>query len=655
MKTISCNGMRQKLDRLICWGRLTVCILSAIAATVAVGTGAVTDSVTETAGAEMLADVAPQGLAQVIRRGLPVGIALDGHPLAFHQKEPGLLENITGDLITRIVYSRETEYNALWYQVCFTNTGDQPIGGLKVRPFTVRIDVDPPTTIPRVRYLTGSQHYDATYPSRAFEIVDRAILIPDHAKPVEIGGEFSREYVEMMQFALQHGEKMAGFWVAFEWSGAWSMKAGYTTVSYTNVPASDFELSGDMALGDFVVAPKSTLAVPKVHLVFFEGKDWTPLENNGRRYIRDRIAYARPPKAQVNKVTYDHWFGIHSGFTGEDMLRQARRATELGCEYFCLDAGWYGKGAFGASGQGAWNEPDPAKFSGGVTDVQRLSQFCRDGGMGFGLWSYLITKNGSGESAFDLVTSAGVDGAVAALRDWIKTYDMTWFRFEMAGRGGLNYQQGWDDVLARITKEYPEFHIECCLGGGTRFDLGNMRFCTSTWLSDHTADPDVCRVQQTGALRFWPSYMLNSAVRVHRNSGDSEATAYNVISRMPGTLSFNGDIAQWSDKATRRVRALVDKYKAVRHLQSQPVFFPLPQVRKMEDWDVVCFGDGKGEAQLMYVFRIAGAGQQFVKVPNASSNWTLVMSSDANATIEPSGEGFLLSMPPHTAAVWIRR
>jgi len=156
-------------------------------------------------------------------------------------------------------------------------------------------------------------------------------------------------------------------------------------------------------------------------------------------------------------------------------------------------------------------------------------------------------------------------------------------------------------------------------------------------------------------LRFWPSYMLNSAVRVHRNSGDSEATAYNVISRMPGTLSFNGDIAQWSDKATRRVRALVDKYKAVRHLQSQPVFFPLPQVRKMEDWDVVCFGDGKGEAQLMYVFRIAGAGQQFVKVPNASSNWTLVMSSDANATIEPSGEGFLLSMPPHTAAVWIRR
>jgi hypothetical protein len=26
-----------------------------------------------------------------------------------------------------------------------------------------------------------------------------------------------------------------------------------------------------------------------------------------------------------------------------------------------------------------------------------------------------------------------------------------------------------------------------------------------------------------------------------------QATAYNVISRMPGTFSFNGDIAQWSN------------------------------------------------------------------------------------------------------------
>ena len=606
-------------------------------------------------GIDFVAKAAPKGLAHAIQSGLPFKVELNGLPLTFQEKEPGLLENVTGNLITEIIWMREPAYDALWYQARFTNNGDKPVGGLKVKPFNLRIAVDPPRTIPRVRYLTGSQHYDATYPSRAFEVVDRAIMIPDHAKPIEIGGELSKEYVQMMQFALQRGRELAGFWVGFEWSAGWSLKAGYTKVGFEGVPDADFELSGEMALGDFVVPPKSNLTTPKVHLVFFEGQDWTPLENNGRRYIRERIAYARPPQAQVNKVTYDHWFGIHGAFDTQDMLRQARRAAELGCEYFCLDGGWYGKGAFGASGKGKWNEPDPVKFPSGVADVQQLSKLCRDGGMGFGLWSFLIIKNGSAEPAFDLAKLGGVDGAVDTLRQWIKTYDLTWFRFEMAGKGNLNYQQGWDQVMARITKEHADFHIECCLGGGTRFDLGNMRFCTSTWLSDHTADPDVCRVTQTGALRFWPSYMLNSAVRVHRNSGDNEATAYNVISRMPGTLSFNGDIAQWSDNATHRVRALVDKYKSVRHLQSQPVFFPLPQVRTLEDWDIVCFGDGRGEAQLLYAFRVAGPDREFIKVPAAPGRWSLLMSSEEDMKLTPSGDGFRLAMPPHTASVWIRK
>ena len=283
---------------------------------------------------------APKSLAEAIRPGLPIAVELGGEPLRFHQTRPGVLENLTGDLVTQFLYEQDDQFPAFRYEVRFTNKGDTSIGGLKVRPFSLRFAVSPPLVLPRVRYLTGSQHYDATYPSRAFEVVDRAWMTPDHAKPIEIGGKLSQEYVPMMQFALQHGLKMSGFWVGFEWSSAWSMKAGFTAVSYDSVPEADFELIGEMAFGEFVVPPHSTLAAPKVHLVFFEGDTWEPLENIGRRYIAQRIAHDRPPQAQVNKVTYDHWFGIHSGFNAEDMLRQARRAAELGCEYFCLDAGW---------------------------------------------------------------------------------------------------------------------------------------------------------------------------------------------------------------------------------------------------------------------------------------------------------------------------
>lgn len=614
-------------------------------------------------GEDLFVASAPSNLAKAINAGLPVQVKIGEETLSFQDKGDGVLENTKGRLVTRIKYRRDASYSALSYQLEFINGGDQPISGIRVDPFAVRISVGPPNSVPRIRYLSGSQHYDATYPSRAFEVVDRAIMTPDHAKPIEIGGELSQEYVQMMQFAVQTGEKLSGFMVSFEWSAGWSITAGYPKPVYQEAPPkqSEFEIRVKLKLGELVVPAGAIVELPRVHLVFFEGKDWTPLENNGRRYIADRIAYRQPTNAQMNKVTYDHWFGIQGNFDIEDMLRQARRAKELGCEYFCLDAGWYGKGAFGSSGKGVWDEPDPTKFPQGVADLQRLSALCIDSGMGFGLWSLLLVKNQAGkveegpEAAFDLTKPEGVKSALDVLRRWIKTYNMTWFRFEMAGQGELEYQRGYQEILASITREFPELHIECCLGGGTRFDLANMRYSTTTWLSDHTGSPEVCRVTQTGALRFWPSYMLNLAVRVHRNTGDSEATAYNVISRMPGTLSFNGDIAQWSAEATRRVCQLVDKYKTIRHLQSQPVFFPLPQVRKIEDWDVVCFGDGTGEAQLMYVFRVGGSPTCFVQVPDAPGEWSLVMCSDSDVSIKTSGNGFNLSQPERSAAVWIRK
>ncbi len=606
------------------------------------------------AGADLISRNAPASLREQFIPLIPLAIrTADKKPLVFAD-EGGTLKAVKGDLSAAIETQFDKEHNAMWYQVRLKNSGSTSITGLEIDPWKQRFVVNLPTVIPRVRYITGSQHYDAVYPSRAFQTVDRSFMINDHAKPVDIAGAAAHEYVPMMQFAMQKGEQMSGFTVTFEWSAGWAHHAGYTATSFTGVPPTDFEVSGTMGFGSIVLPPNSELLTPKVHVVFFEGNNWTALENATRKYIADKIAYKTPPKAQTNKVTYDHWFGIHSDFTVEDMLKQSKRAAELGVEYFCLDAGWYGKGAFCASGRGKWDEPDPAKFPKGIPDLQRLSQDVRDRGMGFGLWSYWILKNGGGGPAFDMSKQADVDECVESMRRWIKTYDCTWHRFEMAGSGGLNYMKGYYEIMDRITKEFPDFHFECCAGGGTRFDLGNMRYCTSTWLSDHTANADVCRFNQTGALRFWPSYMLNLSVRVHRNTGDSEATAYNVISRMPGTLSFNGDIAQWSPEATQRVRQLVDKYKGNRHLQSQPVFFPLPQVQKLEDWDAVCFGDGTGEAQLLYVFRIAGAERQFIRIPKAKGEWTLQMSSEENVKIEPVEDGYYVTLPPRACAVWKR-
>jgi len=605
-------------------------------------------------GVDFLRAAAPPALAEAMRPGLPVAVTFEGQSLAFAPVRPGVLEASVRDLTVQVHYGIESEHGAVWYEVVMINKGAAPVRGIQIEPFTARFVVDPPRIIPRVRYLSGSQHYDATYPSRAFELVERANMTNDHSKPIVIEGGYASRYVPMMQLGLQHGSTMSGLMVTFEWGPRWSLSAGYVKTHYTGGPTSDFELRAKLDLGDYAVRAGQTLRAPKIHVVYFEGERWTPLDNAGRRYIHDRLAWSKPPLARVSKVTYDHWFGIHSNFDMDDMMRQAKRAAELGCEYFCLDAGWYGKGAFGASGKGKWNEPDPVKFPGGVADVQRLSKFCRDNGMGFGLWAYLITKNGGGETPFDLATDEGVQGAVNQLSQWIETYDMTWFRFEMSGTGDLQYMNGYNRVLEEITRKYPDLHIECCSGGGQRFYPAMIRWCTSTWLSDHTADADVCRFNQAGALRFWPAHFLNLAVRVHRDSGDREATAYNFISRTVGAPSFNGDIAQWSDEATARMRRLVDAFKSVRHLQNQPVSFPLPQPRGLEDWDVICFGDGSGDGQLLYAFNIEGPADREVIVPSAPGEWGLVMASNDKVRIAGEGGQVRLHVPRRSCAVWKR-
>jgi hypothetical protein len=150
---------------------------------------------------------------------------------------------------------------------------------------------------------------------------------------------------------------------------------------------------------------------------------------------------------------------------------------------------------------------------------------------------------------------------------------------------------------------------------------------------------------QTGASRFWPAHFLNSAIRVHRGSGDAEATLHNLLSRMVGTLSFNGDIAQWSEAAAREMRRGVEVYKQIRPLLAGDVQFPLPQPRSSRDWDAALFSHKKG--RLLFLFRMEGDSTlNLDKIPGV---WRLLLGT-AEARIGSEGHA---ELPPHGAALFI--
>ena len=71
------------------------------------------------------------------------------------------------------------------------------------------------------------------------------------------------------------------------------------------------------------------------------------------------------------------------------------------------------------------------------------------------------------------------------------------------------------------------------------------------------------------------------------------------------------------------------------------------------DWDAVVYGDGSGEAQLLYVFRVEDPEMVYVEIPKADGDWQQLLGSDTAVT-EPTGEGLFLHLPKDGSALWRR-
>ena len=71
------------------------------------------------------------------------------------------------------------------------------------------------------------------------------------------------------------------------------------------------------------------------------------------------------------------------------------------------------------------------------------------------------------------------------------------------------------------------------------------------------------------------------------------------------------------------------------------------------DWDVVVFGDGTGEAQLLYAFRMNGPSSIRIAAPEAPGEWKRLLGPET-ACIERSNPGTVVCMPRNSAALWVR-
>ena len=629
-------------------------------------------------------DILPDRLRSALVTEVPVEVTVGDEPVALRLTAVGAAGERAG-LRVEVDVRRTADGRCVEWTTRIVNGSEHDIDGVEVVP--VRFAFDPGDRTPRVRHLSGSWHYDALYPPRAFRLHEEAFVTHDHARRLTIGGTNAGIHSPVLQVGLGIPLEEALF-VGLEWSGGWRLSAGWAEPSFSGEPRALFSVDGSADLGPLTLQPGASVVIPTVQLGADAVADWQDLDELQRRRMRELMPSTDLPSPLP--VSYDTWFGRYHRFDIETLKADATRAAELGVEVFCLDACWY-RSTDVSNGLGNWFTPDPQRFPRGEEDILELSRHVRDLGMRFGLWHLIQLAEADSDTVREhpelyrrpalkesrernerefgnlgggaavefeglvlaLERREAVDFAVETLEHWIETWGVDWFRFESVPEDGLAYNAGYNQMLDTLRSRHPDLYIEACNGGGQRLDLNSVRRTQGNWLSDHTSSPEITRFQQTGAGRFWPTRMLNMAVTAFAGRGDENATRYEAMSRMAGVLSFNGAVSEWSDAATADVASAVGVYKSIRHLIDQEAYFPLRQPANVSDWDAVAYADAERNETVLMLFRLAGSPLQRITVPWL--RWLdpeLLLESADGASIAWQDDELVATLPERSAAIW---
>ncbi len=329
--------------------------------------------------------------------------------------------------------------------------------------------------------------------------------------------------------------------------------------------------------------------------------------------------------------------------TTEKLLPLIDAAAEAGCEYFCIDAGWYSDGEWW-DGVGEWL-PAPGRFPGGIKEPL---DYIRSKGMIPGLWlelevmgincplakkvpdDWFFKRHGRpvmdhGRYQLDFRNKEVRDHADRVIDRLVKEYGVGYIKMDYNINGGLGTEVNADSFgdgllehnraylswLDSVFSRYPDLVIENCGSGGMRMDYAQLSRHSIQSVTDQSdyrqmaliaaAAPSAATPEQC-AIWSYPSM-----------AGDAEEVVFNMVNAMLMRIHQSGHLAYLPEENLALVHEGIGYYKRIRQdIPRSLPFWPLGTPTYGDGWTAL--GLMCGDKAYLAVWRLNGP-ESVVELP----------------------------------------
>lgn len=293
-------------------------------------------------------------------------------------------------------------------------------------------------------------------------------------------------------------------------------------------------------------------------------------------------------------------------------------AADVGCEYFCIDAGWYADGIWW-DWVGEWQE-SRKRFPNGLREV---TDYIRKKGLVPGVWleievmgikcpladklpdDWFFVRHGKrvfdrSRYQLDFRNPAVREHCHEVIDRLVREYGVGYIKMDYNIEPGIGTEIGSDSFgdglmehekaylawLEEVFDRHKGLIVENCSSGGLRMDYAMLSRCSI----QSTSDQDDYRKYATIAANA-PSALCPEQAAVWSyplTNGDREEVVFNMVNAMLLRIHQSGDLADLSAERRELVREAIGVYKNIRtDIKVAVPFFPLGMSKFSDNWSAL--------------------------------------------------------------------